>query len=122
MIKVLAALSAIFVALAVILGALLASAQTSIDVPLEIAKAVLTLMTAVLITGVLSFVLSDRNARRARLEDRERVLTSALQNLKAGYERVQVARFYLTASRTASMLQEQISKVSESRTLLHLVQ
>jgi hypothetical protein len=122
MMKVFAGLGAVLAVLSVLLFVLLARVDPGVDVALELAKAVLTLMTAVLITGVLSAVLGQRNTRQAALDERARVLATALQELKAGYENVQVARFYLSAHRTGRTFEEQIGRLTDARTRLHKVQ
>jgi hypothetical protein len=122
MAKLLAGLGIALVVLVVALAWLLSLVDPAVDVPLELAKAVLTLIIAVMVTGVLSAVLSNRGARQAALDERARVLTSALQELKAGYERVQVARFYLAAHRTGEMFRDQIDALTDARARLHKVQ
>jgi hypothetical protein len=120
--KVLLALAGLVVVFVVAAVLLFAAAGPSTDVPLELAKALVNLTVAVLITGVLSYVLTQRATRKAQLDDRARVLASALQNLKAGYEHVQVARFFLMAHPTGRTFTEQIANLMEARTYLHRVQ
>ena len=74
---------------------LISAAGGGANFRLELAQALINLTVALLITGVLSSVLNHRNVERSRRDDRAAVLSGALQNLKAGYERVQVARFFL---------------------------
>jgi NhaP-type Na+/H+ or K+/H+ antiporter len=92
------------------------------DLALELWKALLTLIVAILTTGFLSFLLAQYNAAQARRDEYARVLTGALQQLKSGYERVQVARFFIAAHRTGKTLSEQIPAISEARSWLHKVQ
>lgn len=143
--RVLVVLLSIVVGLLGLLAFLVSrSGLTSQQVYREAAKAILTLIVALLITGILSFVLAQRAARQARDEaeraaqrardeaeraaqqarddDEARVLIGALQELKAGYERIQVARFHLSAQPTASALLKHISAISEARSQLHRVQ
>jgi hypothetical protein len=101
---------------------LLALADPSADLALEGAKTVMNLIVAVLITGVLSAVLAQRATNRATAEDRKAVLTGALRNLKAGYEQASLARFHLGANMTAATFIGQVSRLTEARAALHLVQ
>lgn len=101
---------------------LLPQVDDDADVPFELLKAVLSLMTAVLVTGVLSFAISRHQAAQARRDERARVLSAALQGLKAGYERIQVARYHLRANCTAGTFLRQIDAIAEARSLLHRVQ
>ncbi|TFV86503.1 hypothetical protein E4P40_12745 [Blastococcus sp. CT_GayMR20] len=120
--RFIASLLAVAVVLAVILILVLQSVPDDAVLSLEFAKALISLITAVLITGILGVVLAHHNADRARREDRARAFAGALQDLKAGYERVQVARFLLTANPSARTLMEQVSSFSEARGQLHKVQ
>ncbi|MFI7677135.1 hypothetical protein [Actinophytocola sp. NPDC049390] len=120
--KQMAVLGGLVAVLVVALVVLLTLADPSADLALEGAKTAMNLIVAVLITGVLSAVLAQRATNRAAAEDRKVVLTGALRNLKAGYEQAQQARFFLAASTTAATFIEQIPRLAEARSALHLVQ
>ncbi len=122
MLKLIAVLGGIVAVLAVVLVLLLALADPSADLALEGAKTVMTLIIAVLVTGVLSAVLAQRATNRAELEDRKGVMVAALRNLKAGCEQVELARFFVAANRTATTVIEQIPRLIDARSSLHLVQ
>jgi hypothetical protein len=119
---VLMVVGGLLVALVVTVALLISAADPATDVPLELAKALINLIVAILITGVLSYVLTQRAAHRARLDDEAQVLAGALRNLKAGYEQVQLARFYLSAHRTGAAFAEQITRLTDARSFLHIVQ
>ncbi|MCZ2814350.1 hypothetical protein O2W15_23210 [Modestobacter sp. VKM Ac-2979] len=93
-----------------------------IDARVELAKAVLTLITAVLVTGVLSVALSWHSARRAHFDERTRVLSGALQELKAGVERVHLTRSLLAADRSATNAKAQVAGLSTARSHLQEVE
>jgi len=120
--RFIASLLAVAAILALILWRVLQSIPDDTALPLEFAKALISLITAVLISGILGAVLAHHNADRARREDRARAFAGALQDLKAGYERVQVARFLLRANPSPRTLKEQVSSFSEARGQLHKVQ
>lgn len=120
--KVLVVLAGLVAVLAVTAVILFALADPAADVALEVAKATVNLVVAILITGVLSFILTQRNAQQVARDDRAKVLADGLRDLKAGYERVQVARFFLAAHPTGKAFEEQITTFSEARALLHRVQ
>lgn len=113
----------------IVIGILLANAKRGTDVPLEIAKGLISLEVAILITGVLSYFLSERVRKQAEKaeEDREvqakraeeeRLLVSALQDLKSAYSKVQVVQFRLRAERSPMRLSEQIPALIEPRAQL----
>jgi hypothetical protein len=96
--------------------------RPDVDVPLEIAKGLITLAVAVLVTGVLSFILAERNRELALHEERVRVLAAARQDFKAAYEQVHTARFFLKVHPSAKTLDEQISTLNGARERLQRVQ
>jgi hypothetical protein len=120
--RVLVAVIGAIAVLGVVAGVLLSKAESSVDVPLEVSKAVLNLIGALIIAGVLSAVLAKVAADRAERDERYRSLVASLQGLKAAYERMQVARFYLQASPTARTLIGQLPTFMEAREKLHRVQ
>ncbi|QFU92065.1 hypothetical protein [Amycolatopsis sp. YIM 10] len=122
MVKLIAALTGTLVLLGGALVVLFLAADPSVDLALEGAKTVMNLIVAVIVTGVLSVALAHRASNRAAHEERKVVLVAALRNLKAGYEQVQLARFFLSAHRTGATLVEQVSRLAEARSFLHLVQ
>ena len=93
-----------------------------IDLRAELPKAMLTLITAVLISGLLSVALAEHNARRASRAERAPVLARALQELKVGVERVHLTRALLAADRSATNVKAQIAGISAARTNLHEVE
>ncbi|WP_284746121.1 hypothetical protein [Amycolatopsis sp. RTGN1] len=131
--KFIIGLISLVVVLLVLVGIFLAHARPETDIPLEVAKVGMNLTVAVLITGVLSVLVGRRAEERARAEkeasertareeERASALAGALRELKAGYERVQVARFYLRARTTGKTFGEQIEAFSDARAHLHRVQ
>src|SRR5947209_7538726 len=98
--RLIVSLMSLVVVLGILVEFFLASSKPGADIPLEVAKAGINLIVAVLITGVLSVVLTRHAADRARQEVRASELAGALRELKAGYERIQVARFFLRARTT----------------------
>jgi hypothetical protein len=100
----------------------LSTADTGVDIGLEIGKTLLTLVSAVLVTGVLTFVLSQLSAREAVRREHERVLVDSLRELKTAYETIQIVRYFLAASPTALSLSQQIRVVLDARAQLHRVQ
>lgn len=101
---------------------LLQAAGPNVDIPFELAKATMSLISALVIAGLLSALLAWVAAGRSSREEPHQALTVDLQELKAAYERVQVARFYLQARTTARALVEQLPTFMEARALLHRVQ
>jgi hypothetical protein len=120
--RVLAALGVLFGLLLLLIAGLFNAAQPSVDVPLEVAKGLITLAAAVLVTGVLSFVLSERNRELARQEERVRVLAAARQDFKAAYEQAHTVRFLLAVHPSAKTLDEQSSELMRARERLQRVQ
>ena len=118
-------IGAIVVAIVLLsLGAwlLLGAADPEVDVPFEVARAILNLIGALIIAGILAAVLARVAADRSAREEAHRSLTVTLQELKAAYERVQVARFHLQARTTPLTLVQQLPTFMEARALLHRVQ
>lgn len=70
--RILGIMIAVFVGLGLFAGYLFATAPTNVDIRLEVANSMVTLMTAVLIAGVLSFVLDQRRMHLAQLDQRQR--------------------------------------------------
>jgi hypothetical protein len=120
--RVLVALGVLLGILLLLIAGLLTAVRPDVDVPLEIAKGLITLAVAVLVTGVLSFVLAERNRELALHEERARVLTTALQDFKAAYEQVHMARFFLKVHPSAKRLDEQISSLNGARERLQRIQ
>ncbi|GAB2566985.1 hypothetical protein Aab01nite_45540 [Paractinoplanes abujensis] len=65
---------------------LLNSAADTVDVPMEIAKWLMNLAVAVVITGGLTVEINKRNLDRSKRDERTAALTQALQEVKAAYE------------------------------------
>lgn len=120
--RVLIALGVCFLVLVCVLAALLQSVGSGVNLPLEVFKALMSLATAVLVTGVLSFLLSQYATQQSRRSERGAIVSAALQELKSGYERIAVARFFLGADPSGRTYQEQIAGMSEARGRLHRVQ
>jgi hypothetical protein len=95
-----------------------ARAKPGTDVPLEIAKGLITLAVALLITGLLSFFLAERARNRTERADMERMLVGALQDLKSAHERVQIVQFRLLAEPSPMRLREQFEELLEIRAQL----
>jgi hypothetical protein len=118
--------TAVIVALLVTAGVLLAVANDAVDRPFEVAKAMIAIAGSVAVTGVLGVLISTTLARRdderERRDERARLLTGASQDLKAGFEKGQVARFMLRKNPTGGMLARQASTMLETRALLQRVQ
>jgi hypothetical protein len=115
----------LFVLLAVFIIILLLQARDA-NIPLEVAKGLINLAVALLITGALSFFvtkfLADRAREQAQLDERVRVLTTALQDFKGGYEQASITRFFLSASPSAKSLEERMTGLAEARARLQRVQ
>jgi hypothetical protein len=120
--RVLVGLSALLGVLLILIAGLLTAVRPGVDVPLEIAKGLITLAVAVAVTGVLSFLLGERNRELGEHEERVRVLTAARQDFKTAFEQVQVARFFLGVHPTAKTLHEQMSTLIGARAYLQRVQ
>jgi hypothetical protein len=108
--------------LLLLIAGLLTAVEPDVDVPFEIARGLITLAVAVLVTGVLSFVLAERNRELAQHEERVRVLVAARQDFKTAYGQVHVARFFLGAHPSAKTLDEQIGTVTGARERFQHVQ
>ena len=85
--------------LVILLMLLLPQVKPGTDLALEFAKGVLTLITAILVAGVLSFLLTQFATKQTGRNGKGRRSSRQLQELKAGYERIEVARFLLSAHR-----------------------
>src|SRR5690242_11758716 len=101
-------LSGLFLVLLVLEGALLWRASARIDVGAEVAKGLMPLCAAVLVTGIITYTLNQRNFERTREAEKMRILTGALQDLKAGFERASIARHLLAAHPTGKRFEEQM--------------
>ncbi|MEU8638561.1 hypothetical protein AB0C38_40795 [Amycolatopsis sp. NPDC048633] len=119
-------ITVVLVSSIVVLGALagffLAVSQPGTDINLELAKVAMNLIAAVLITGGLSAMLARHAADRAQREQKASALAGALRELKAGYECVQMARFFLRARTTGKTFGDQIEVFAKARAHLHRVQ
>jgi len=107
--RVLVTLGVLLGLLLLLIAGLLTAVRPNVDVALEIVKGLITLAVAVLVTGVLSFILAERNRELGLHEERVRVLAAARQDFKAAYEQVHTARFFLKVHPSAKTLDEQIS-------------
>ncbi len=116
--KVIWPLFGLFCLVVIGIGVVLAEAKSSVDVPLEVAKGLISLAVAILITGALSYVLSERTRRQTEEGETERLLVGALQDLKEAHERVQVVQFRLNADHSPMNLTEQIEVLIEVRATL----
>ena len=80
----------------------------------------------VAVTGILSFALTaylgNRERERQYRDSRARSLSVAWQELKAGFEQMQLSRFMLAANPTAGTLIEQLPQLFSSRARLQHVQ
>lgn len=124
---VLIVLGGVLVLLILIIARLLDASQLSgTDVPLEVAKGLINLAVAIVVTGALSFLfaslLAKQNREQSQHDERIRIITAASQDLKAGFERASLARFILSAHPSAKRLTEQLRSLAEARALLQRVQ
>lgn len=119
--KFLLTLAAFFCLLLIVIGVLLAAAKPNVDVPLEIAKGLISLAVATLIIGGLSYILSERARKQTQQAEIERLLVDALRDLKAAYEKIRVAQFRLIVDPSPIKLTEQIEVFVEARTRLQHV-
>jgi len=70
--KIITAVASFFCLMIIAIGILLANAKRGTDVPLEIAKGLISLEVAILITGVLSYFLSERVRKQAEKAEKDR--------------------------------------------------
>jgi hypothetical protein len=124
---VLVVLSGILVLIvALIVGLLAAARPGTTDVPLEVAKGLINLAVAIVVTGALSFLLATLLAKQAREQaqhdDRMRTLTAASQDFKAGAEQAFIVRFLISTNPSAKTLTEQLTSLVEARARLQRVQ
>lgn len=121
-----AAVTGIVIVLTAAIAFLLASANNDVDEALEASKALIAVTGNVAITGILGVVitstLADRDRQRYAREELARLASGALQDLKAAFEKAQVARFMLRSNPTGGMLFEQAPGLLEARALLQRVQ
>jgi hypothetical protein len=101
---------------------LLGPPRQNSDIGLEVAKGLMNLLSALLVTGILSIVISQRSSDRARRDDERRTLSAALNELKAGYECTLTAWFFLRSHPTGKTYLEQIEHVIAARSRLQRVQ
>lgn len=121
-------------------GFLLAYSKSGTDVPLELAKGLISLEGLIIITGGLSFILSERTRKqdeqaekdreaqaeqaekdreaRAERAEKEKLLVTVRQDLKSANEKVQLARSRLGADPSPMRLREQIEVLIEVRAQL----
>jgi hypothetical protein len=90
-------ITGVFCVVVVVIAILLSRAGPGIDVPPEVAKGLISLAVALLITGALSYILSERSRMQADRAEQERLLVSALQELKSAHEKVQIVQFWLSS-------------------------
>lgn len=110
------------VLLAAGVAVLLGTSKSAVDIRLEIAKGLVNLIAAIAVTGILAFVLSQRSQAQARHDEKINLLTAALQDLKTAYERVGMARFFMSAHPSPKTFQEQIHAIAQARTVLQRMQ
>jgi hypothetical protein len=108
-------ITGVFCVVVVVIAILLSRAGPGIDVPLEVAKGLIPLAVALLITGALSYILSEQSRMQADRAEQERLLVSALQELKSAHEKVQIVQFWLKADTSPIQLREQIEVLIEVR-------
>jgi hypothetical protein len=120
--KVVVGLGVLLVVLLLFIAGLLTAVRPSVDIPFEIAKGLITLTIAVSVTGLLSFLIGERNRELAAHEERVRVLTAARQHLKSAVELVRVVQFFLDAHPFPKTFHEQIGRLIEARGRLQFVQ
>jgi len=120
--RVLGSLAILLAALMVTVGVLFTRAKSTVDVPLELAKGLISLIVAIIVTGFVTFMLNRYSQERARRDERVMTLTAAFQELKAAYEEVSQSRFLLGTSPTAKTLSEQIPAIGRARARLQRVQ
>jgi hypothetical protein len=121
-------------------GFLLAYSKSGTDVPLELAKGLISLEGLIIITGGLSFILSERTRKqdeqaekdreaqaeqaekdreaRAERAEKEKLLVSVRQDLKSANEKVQLVKSRLRADPSPMRLREQIEVLIEVRAQL----
>jgi hypothetical protein len=115
----LAVLLAVLVAAA---GLLLGRAGGTVDVPFEIARGLISLIVAIMVTGFVTFLLNRHSQERARRDEQVKTLTGALQELKAAYEEVNQTRFLLGTAPTAKTFMDQVPAIGRARARLQRVQ
>jgi hypothetical protein len=125
--KVVIAVASLLALLVALIAVLLSAAGApGANVRLEVAKGLMNLAAAVLVTGALSFFLTkflaDRTREQSLRDERVRVLTNALQDFKAAYGQVSITRFFLSASASATRLEERMVSLAEARARLQRVQ
>jgi hypothetical protein len=114
-------LAALIVAL-VILTWMLLRQSTAANMALEVAKGLISLTIALIVTGFLSFAISERSRRQAKDDDLAKVYVGALQDLKVAFEKVSYSRYFLIAHTTALTFEQQIPAIAEARQRLQKVQ
>ncbi len=120
--RTLAWLSAFFLVLVAIEAVLLWRASSRIDVQAELAKGLMPLCAAVLVTVLITYALNQRNFERTREAEKTRILTGALQDLKAGFEHASVARYLISAHPTGKRMEEQVETIIKARATLQRMQ
>ncbi|MEV6648896.1 hypothetical protein [Amycolatopsis sp. NPDC051371] len=113
--KILSVLVPIFMGVLTFIGVLFTAASSNVDVPLEVAKGLINLAIAILVTGGLSYFLSDRARKQAEVTEVGRLLVGVMQDLKSAHETVQVVQFRLNADCSPMRLREQIEVLIEVR-------
>lgn len=103
-------------------GVLLGHAGGSVDVSFEIAKGLISLIVAIIVTGFVTFLLNRHSQERARRDERVKTLTGALQELKPAYEEGSQTRFMLGTSPTPETFMDQIPAIGRARARLQRVQ
>jgi hypothetical protein len=120
--RVLGSLAVLLAVLVTAVGVLLGRAGGTVDISFEIAKGLISLIVAIIVTGFVTFLLNRHSQDRARREERVKTLTGALQELKAAYEEVNQTRFLLGTSPTPKTFMEQIPAIGRARARLQRVQ
>ena len=122
MMRVLGSLAVLLAVLIAATGVLLGHADDSVDVSFEIARGLISLIVAVIVTGFVTFLLNRQSQDRARRDERVKTLTGTLQELKAAYEEVSQTRFLLATNPTPKTFIDQIPAIGRARARLQRVQ
>jgi len=100
-------------------GILLRSARPEADLALEVGKLLIIVAGNITVGGFLSLLVFGQLAERDRENDlghqRAESLANAQQELKAGFDRVQVARYLLLAEPTAATLVKELPRLFSAR-------
>jgi hypothetical protein len=89
---------------------------------LEVAKVLMSLIVAIIVTGLISSTLSRRAQQRTERIAKLRALSWALQDLKGAYEQMSVARTMLRANLSGRTFEEQLPAILSCRARLQRIE